>query len=494
MTGKICFLLDGKIREMENVNPTHSLLNWLRYDEQRTGTKEGCGEGDCGACTVVVGELVEECIEYRAVNACLIFLPTMHGRELLTVESLKGPEGSLHPVQQALVDCHGSQCGFCTPGFVMSLYVLYLNYQGKEKPTLQQINDCLAGNLCRCTGYGPIIRSAENMFDYPHPEQELPQPDKVALLEDIRQSGMISLSYSDKVTGTERQYFAPASRDELADIRQKNPQAILLSGGTDVGLWVSKQHRDLPAIIYLGNVQDMKQMLVKGRNLHLGAAVTYSRAMERIAQLYPDFGEVIRRIGSTQIRNQGTIGGNIANGSPIGDTPPCLLVLGAKIEICRGDQSRIIALEDFFIDYGQQDLAAGEFISEIILPLPRDNQTFRAYKITKRFDQDISALCMAISYSRDGAMIRDVRIAYGGMAAIPRRAVHAEKILEGKSFTKGQVRQAMAGLDKDFTPISDMRASADYRMRVAKNLLMKACLEAKGETVRVLEMGEVAHG
>lgn len=475
------FLFDGKIQEIAEGQPTESLLSWLRKNMQKTGTKEGCAEGDCGACTVVIGELSGERIIYKAINACIVFLPTLHGKELLTVESLKAPDGKLHPVQQSLVDHHGSQCGFCTPGIVMSLYALYLS---NGSPHMGQINDTLAGNLCRCTGYGPIITAAQKMYDYPEISPEISMTEKVALLKSL------------EATVDQEGYFAPTSKDDLAQLILDHPNAVILAGGTDVGLWVSKQHRELAKVIYLGNVADLKQITKRNGKLHIGAAVTYAEAMDQIAQYYPDFGEIIRRIGATQVRNQGTMGGNIANGSPIGDSPPCLMALGAELVLRRGQKSRTIKLEDYFIAYGEQDLKPGEFIEEIILPLPTAQQYFKAYKISKRFDQDISALCMAMSFHLEGDRISNVRIAFGGMAATPKRALSCEAELEGQTWDQAQVEKAMTALETDYAPLSDMRASEDYRMQVAKNLILKAFLETQEAPpqTRTIEYGGQAIG
>jgi len=497
MSDVVRFLLDGEIREIKNVTPTQSLLSYLRYEMHRTGSKEGCAEGDCGACTVVIGERTGEDISYKAVNACIIFLPTLHGKELLTVESLGGPDGALHPAQQALIDHHGSQCGFCTPGFVMSLYALYLTCDGTA-PTLQQINDALAGNLCRCTGYGPIITAAQRMFDYPPPVDHPSPAARLARLKEIGRDREFALRQEGD--GKIRHYFAPTTTAELAGRLLEFPAAVLLAGGTDVGLWVTKQHRELETVIYLGDVAALKQMSLRDGALHIGAAVTYAAAMQRIAGYYPDFGEILRRLGSVQIRNQGTLGGNIANGSPIGDSLPCLIALGAELRLRRGDKTRILPIEDYFIAYGEQDLKAGEFVEEIILPLPAAEQQFKAYKISKRFDQDISAVCLAVSFRRDGARVSSVRVACGGMAATPKRARACEAMLEGKPWRQDHVAQAMQALAQDFSPLSDMRASAAYRMQVAQNLLYKAFLETSAPDeggrgdLRVLKSGGLSHG
>ncbi|MCK0070815.1 xanthine dehydrogenase small subunit [Kordiimonas laminariae] len=473
MSGTVRFLLDGRVHEIHSPDPTATLLNYLRYDIARTGTKEGCAEGDCGACTVVVGELKGDRVEYKAVNACIIFLPTLDGKELLTVESLKSKSGGLHPVQEALVETHGSQCGFCTPGFVMSLYALYLE---GPNPTKDRIEDALAGNLCRCTGYGPIIDAAHRMFELG--ADELPDMrEQVAALEGIKRDDTLYISATSKLTGNEKRYFAPVNVDTLAAVAEQNPDATFLAGGTDVGLWVTKMHKELATVIYLGDVAELKEITETADSVEIGAGVTYTDAMELLAGLYPDFGELIRRIGSTQIRNSGTIGGNIANGSPIGDTPPALIALGAKLVLRKGHEERTIDLEDFFIDYGKQDRAAGEFVAKVIVPKPAADTAFRSYKLSKRFDQDISAVCAAFSIALEGETVKEARFAYGGMAATPKRAANAESALVGKAFTEENVEAAMEAMANDFSPLTDMRASKDYRMLSAQNLLMKAFVE-----------------
>ena len=466
------FRLDGQLHEIRNPDPTLTVLRWLRTAAQRTGTKEGCAEGDCGACTVVLGEEFSGKTVYRAINACILFLPMLDGKTLFTVESLSAPGAALHPVQQAMVDANASQCGFCTPGFVMSLYAHYLNRGACD---VQTVRDALAGNLCRCTGYGPIVEAAQRMNDVPRVEAETQSAP----------SGAESLAI---VHGAKR-FFAPHTSDELAALYLRYPEATLLAGGTDVGLWVTKKLDLLPTVISVNNVAGLRRITQTPDTLEIGAAVTYTQAYEALAALHPDFGELLRRLGSVQVRNAGTIGGNIANGSPIGDSPPPLIALGATLVLRRGDHIRQMKLEDFFLAYGKQERQSGEFVEKVIVPKLKADAAFRVYKISKRFDQDISALCGAFLIRRDGAAVREARICYGGMAGTPKRAAAAEAALTGRPFDETAVRAAMLALEKDFSPIGDMRASAAYRMSAAKNLLYKAWLEICGApATRVLEV------
>jgi xanthine dehydrogenase small subunit len=499
MADTIQFMLDGECVRVSCTDPTMTLLNYLRYEATRTGTKEGCAEGDCGACTVVVGELEGDSIHYKAVNACILFLPTLDGKELLTVESLRSADGGLHPVQAALVETHGSQCGFCTPGFVMSLYALYLKGAPSAKA---ETEEAIAGNLCRCTGYGPIIEAATRMFEIG--ANELPDlAAKKQALEGIKRRVTLKIEGKDPISGAKKLYYAPVTIEELAKIYSENPDATLLAGGTDVGLWVTKRHRELSVVIYLGDVAGLNKIKDLGDSIEIGAGVRYSDAVATLAALYPDMGAVMKRIGSVQIRNKGTIGGNIANGSPIGDMPPLLIAAGAKICQRRVTKCRTLNIEDYFVNYGVQDRKPGEFLEKIIIPKPAENMIFSAYKLSKRFDQDISALCAGFALSlvecvssnatpgvtgaKNGLIIGSVRLAFGGMAATPKRAKNAEAALEGQPFCQATIEAAMTALEQDFTPLSDMRASANYRMLAAKNLLMKFYLEASsGDETRVL--------
>ena len=489
--GTIRFLLDGKLCELESADPTETVLNYLRYRATRTGTKEGCAEGDCGACTVVLGELDGDSIRYRAVNACILFMPVLDGKELFTVESLRAPNGSLHPVQQAMVETHGSQCGFCTPGIVMSLFAL-----GKQDAPSDRnaIEDALAGNLCRCTGYGPIIDAAERTQKDIQRENQDDLKSRITALKALGRHQTLALTGKSALTGAAKKYFAPVSIEGLAQVVDQHPDATILAGGTDVGLWVTKQHRELETVIYVGGVAELQKIEDQGGTIVIGAGVSYTDAMDKLGALYPDMGELIRRIGSVQIRNSGTIGGNIANGSPIGDSPPALIVAGASLVLQGGDQERTIPLKDYFIDYGKQDLKPGEFVSKVIVPKPKTNQHFRAYKLSKRFDQDISAVCGCFSLTIEGGVVTDARICYGGMAATPKRAAEAERAITGKPWNEETVLAGMQAMEQDYTPLSDMRASADYRLASAKNLLMKAYAETTGSAqTRVLERRGANH-
>jgi xanthine dehydrogenase small subunit len=355
----------------------------------------------------------------------------------------------------------------------MSLYAHYLN-RGECDPA--SVRDVLAGNLCRCTGYGPIIDAAGKMYDVPRLES--------AESANLATGDMLAIS-------GERRFFAPRSRSELAAVLQEYPEAVLLGGATDVGLWVTKQYRNLPTIISVASVAELRRVRETPDAVEIGAAVTYTEALDVLTRLHPDFGELLRRLGSVQVRNAGTIGGNVANGSPIGDTPPPLIALGAMLVLGKGDSRRTLPLEDYFLSYGKQDRQPGEFIEEIVVPKLKSGSDFRVYKISKRFDQDISAVCAAFHFRRDGNTVREARIAFGGMAGTPRRAAAAEAALNRKPFTEATVRTAMAAMEKDFTPLTDMRASARYRMDTAKNLLLKAYLEISGAgATRVLEVAD----
>ena len=370
----IRFLLDGQVQEVRGENPTTTLLEHLRGPMRRTGTKEGCAEGDCGSCTVLVGEEDREGgVAWRAVNACIQFLPMLHGKALITVESL-ARNGVLHPVQQALVDKHGSQCGFCTPGVVMSLYGRAIAAKGAAAP----VGEVLAGNLCRCTGYGPIIEVAKGVSAEAAPTIDLSP---------VRDETMLSLSFEDEVHGVTRTWLAPRTVDELASAYLAHPDATLVAGATDVGLWVTKQRRPLPDLISISEVAELRALEETTEALRIGAGVRYVDAIEAIARLYPDLGAMMRRLGSTQVRNSGTIGGNIANGSPIGDMPPALIAAGARLVLRRGDERRELPLEDFFLDYGRQDRRPGEFVEAAVVPKMDEGRIFKVFKLSKRFDQ-----------------------------------------------------------------------------------------------------------
>jgi xanthine dehydrogenase small subunit len=471
MTEHVTFVLNGERQTLSDQPPTATLLNYLRYEKRLTGTKEGCAEGDCGACTVAVGEWDGGAVRYRAVNACIQFLPMLHGKAVVTVEGLKGPGGALHPCQQAIVDTHGSQCGFCTPGFVMSLYAMSLS---GTAPDRQRINDGLAGNLCRCTGYGPLIAAAEACLraEAPRWDQQRRQREG-EVLASLPQGETLDYSYAGG------RYVSPASVDEFARLYAENPKAIILGGATDVGLWVTKQQRDLPMLIHIGRVAELRAIRKEAGTIRIGAAATYADAEAMLAEAYPDFGELIRRLGAAQVRNAGTIGGNIANGSPIGDTPPALIALGAELILRRGDARRRLKLEDFFIAYGRQDRAPGEFVEAVEVPLLANREQLRCYKVSKRFDQDISAVCGCFNISVADGLVAEARICFGGMAGTPKRAVAVEAMLRGRPWTLATVEAALPSFDADFEPLTDMRGSAGYRMLTAKNLLRKYFHESR---------------
>jgi xanthine dehydrogenase small subunit len=462
---RLRFLLGGELQEIRDIDPTMTVLDWLRLRKSLSGTKEGCAEGDCGACTVVIGRAEGERMRYEAVNACIRFMPTLDGCHLLTVEHLRRPDGRLHPVQQAMVDCHGSQCGFCTPGFIMSLFALWLN---EDRPGDDRVRDVLAGNLCRCTGYAPIIAAARRMYELGVSSDE-PAPPTGLTLDGADDTLVLEQAG--------RRFIAPATSDALAGILVENPDATIVSGATDVGLWVTKQLRVLRDVVYLGRIGEMRRIEETATAIEIGGAATFADAEPVLARFYPDFGELLRRTGGLQVRNVGTIGGNIANGSPIGDSPPALIAIGATLTLRRGDERRSMPLEDFFIAYGRQDRRPGEFVERISVPKPAAGVEFRVYKISKRFDQDISALCGAFLIERDDGVVTRARIAFGGMAGTPKRAKAAEAMLLGQLWNAATVATAVEALRGDYAPLTDWRASAEYRRTVAANLLMKFFLE-----------------
>ncbi len=484
MRQEIRFLLGSEPRVLRAFDPTQTVLDYLRQTEGLVGTKEGCNEGDCGACTVVRVRLVDGALRYEAVNACIQFVGSLDGCQLLTVEHLAGIEGRLHPVQQAMVACHGSQCGFCTPGFVMSLFALTRHTD--QAPDEATIDDALAGNLCRCTGYAPIARAAKRMYELDPCIDEITarEVETVSALQALADTQTVS------VTHGERRFFAPATLDALAQLILDHPEATLVAGATDVGLWVTKQMQRPGTIIYLGRVAALAGLEETDAGIKIGAAATYTDAADALARHYPDMGEVIRRLGSLPIRNAGTIGGNVANGSPIGDMPPMLIAAGATLHLRRGPKQRTLPLEDFFLAYGSQDRRPGEFVEKITVPTPAPGTRFRAYKISKRFDQDISAVLGAFAIRLEGETIAAARIAFGGMAATPKRAQAVEAKLIGAPWSEATVRAAMVELARDFQPITDMRASAEYRLRVAQNLLLRLFIETTDPTTETRLVGD----
>jgi xanthine dehydrogenase small subunit len=473
MSEPIRFYYQGKVQEVSNVAPTRTVLQHLREDLHCTGTKEGCAEGDCGACTVVIGSLENGELSLKAVNSCIQFAPTLDGKALFTVEDLQQAGGALHPVQQAMVECHGSQCGFCTPGFVMSLWGMYLKQDGRQ-PSRCEVDDALSGNLCRCTGYRPIIDAARRMGELPRVEFD--RAALAAQLSELRRDSMAAYSAGGQ------NFFAPRTLDELAQVRAQHPAALLLAGSTDIGLWVTKQLREIGDIIYLGHVDALKAITETGGMIEIGAGATLDDAYRAVCRHYPEqLSEMWQRFASLPIRNAGTLGGNVANGSPIGDSMPWLIALGAELVLRGPDGVRTMALEDFYLGYQKKDLQPGEFVQAVRVPMPRAGVQFRTYKLAKRFDQDISAVCAAFAFRLHGDVVADARIAFGGMAATPQRAARTEALLNGRRWSEETLREAMAMLAEDYAPLSDMRASGAYRMKAAQNLLRRFWFETRSE-------------
>ena len=471
MSEPIRFYFRGAVHEVQGADTTQTVLQHLREDLHCTGTKEGCAEGDCGACTVVVGSLVDGKVELKAVNSCIQLTPTLDGKALFTVEDLQQPNGDLHPVQQALVECHGSQCGFCTPGFAMSLWGMYLKVEGRA-PERKEIDDCLSGNLCRCTGYRPIIDAARRMTELP-----LVDFDTTALavqLQALKRDRLATYSANGQT------FHAPRTLEELAQLRAGYPAATLLAGSTDVGLWITKQMRVLTDIIYLGHVEALKSVTLDGQMLEIGAGVALDDAYGALCEHYPaELSELRQRFASLPIRNAGTLGGNVANGSPIGDSMPWMIALGSEVVLHSADGDRTLPMDAFYLDYMKKDMRPGEFVRAVRVPLPRAHVAFRTYKLAKRFDQDISAVCAAFAVELDGGKVANARICYGGMDGTPKRAALAEAVLNGRAWDEEVLAEAMEALARDYAPLSDMRASATYRMRTAQNLLRRFWLETR---------------
>lgn len=453
--------------DLADIDPTATLLDWLREDRGLTGTKEGCNEGDCGACTVMV---IDE-NGPKALNSCILFLPQLHGKAIRTIEGVSGPNQTAHPVQQAMVDLHGSQCGFCTPGFIMSMVAGHAS--GATDHDTQ-----LAGNLCRCTGYAPIIRAARAAANQPVPEW-------------ITTDQAFSCSKIPRGEAAGRgaeppTRLLPQNADDLAALYLQNPNATLVAGATDVSLWVTKQLRDLGPAIFLNHCSDLKQVTISDKEIRLGAMVDMNHMRKALADLHPSYAEMIRRYASVQVRHAATVGGNIANGSPIGDNPPALIALNATLHLRKGDARRSIPLEEFFLDYGKQDRTPGEFVEAVSVPRQPDH--LKCYKLSKRFDQDISAVCGCFNITVSDGIVSQARIAFGGMAGTPKRALSVEAALIGKPWTAETIQAALPGFDKDYAPLTDMRASAVYRLKTAKAMLERYYLEDQGEITNVLEV------
>jgi xanthine dehydrogenase small subunit len=493
MRPTIRFIRKSRLVELLDVAPTTTLLDYLRETEGSVGTKEGCGEGDCGACTVAIGRMRHGKLAYEPINACIQLLGQVDGAEIVSVEDLVAADGTLHPIQQAMVENHGSQCGFCTPGFVMALFAMYQSTDGEVSRS--EVNDWIAGNLCRCTGYRPIVDAAVAACKRGrHDRFRSGTSDMTGVLTFLADS-------EDVFVGDEKRFFAaPGNLDSLADLYQRHPDATIVSGATDVGLWVTKQLRDLPKIIHVGKVQDFDSIEDNGHELIIGAGATYAQVEPYFRSIDPDIGELLRRLGSKQVRASGTVGGNVANGSPIGDTPPLLIALDATLTLRKGKTRRSLPIEEFFVSYGKQARAPGELLTAITVPKLAGNQIFRCFKVTKRFDQDISSVMGAFRFTTDeGGVVSEARLAYGGMAEVPKRAAAAEAALIGSPLRDPRAwAQAFAALREDFKPIDDHRASSRYRTETAHALLGKALIEAAGTAssrTRIVGQREAeAHG
>jgi len=501
MQNSLRFILNGKPMELQGVDPHTTLLDFVRERQHLTGTKEGCTEGDCGACTVVVGELAQDSagrdrVSLSPINACIRLLPTLDGKAVFTVEALRATSGALHPVQQAMVDCHGSQCGFCTPGFVMALFALFKN---ETTPTRERTCEAIAGNLCRCTGYRPILDAAQVMYQHaadgvdsrgtamerwlfePATTNSPPLPGEAELAAQLR---ALTRSESLNVESARCRFLAPRDIESLSAAILANEGAWILGGGTDIGLWITKALQTNPVIVYTGEVADLKRVDESERGLRIGAAVPLELAFRAMNRSYPELAHLWTRFASWPIRSSGTLGGNVANGSPIGDSMPALIALDAEVVLRRGDRQRTIPLEDLYVDYKKQSREPGEWVEAIVVPRRTGSDALRiaSYKNSKRNEQDISAVCAAVAIAVDRGVVSHCRIAYGGMAGTPRRAAHAEQALLGRTWSEVSVRSAMDALTKDYSPMSDMRASATYRMRIAQNHLLRFWLEGEGRS------------
>ena len=471
----IQFLLNDKILKIKNPDPNKTILNYIRNDLKKTGTKEGCAEGGCGACTIVLGELIKNKIVYKAINACISFLPILNGKQLILVEDLNNGN-DLHPVQEAMIKFHGSQCGFCTPGFTMSLFSMHKNNRSINS---EVIDEALSGNLCRCTGYRPIIDAAKSLNNRNDQDKfKQKQIKTINLLKKIK-------SIDIEINNSGKKFFAPKTINNLKKILNKYPNAKILSGGTDLSLEVTKFRKEIKTIISLNSIEKLN-FIKKNRNLlEIGATTSLLEFQNFIKSYFLDFHDILKRYGSLQIRNVGTIAGNIATASPIGDTLPLLLTLDAKIVVQGKNRKKIFSLSEFFISYRKTKLKKGEFIYSVKIPINKDN-IFKAYKISKRFDDDISSVCGSFSFLIKKNKITKAAIAYGGMSAIPKRASAIEKKLINSEFSENSFSKAVDLINKDFSPMDDMRASSEYRLAVAKNLLLKAFYEIKNkQTIRI---------
>jgi len=475
------FLLNEEVVELSDVPASHTLLDYLRLDRTLRGTKEGCAEGDCGACTVLVGRLQGEKLIYETVNSCIRFVGSLDGCHVVSIEHLKGKGGELHPVQKAMVEHHGSQCGFCTPGFVMSLYAMWMN---EPEPGVALIEQSLQGNLCRCTGYEPIVKAALDIGKHGKLEEDFLIKERALI---VKQLSELNDDEFLEISSKKETLYAPANLDQFAQTYMDHPEATIVAGSTDVGLWVTKFMRDISPVVFTSRLSDFRNIEVSDDTITVDGGASYTDLLTTIDEHIPQLSSFWRRIGGEQVRNMGTVGGNIANGSPIGDTPPPLIALNATITLRRGTERRTVDLEKFFVAYGKQDREQGEFVERIHIPLLAEDQAFATYKISKRRDEDITSVCGAFNAKIEDGRIADIRIVFGGMAATPKRATQVEQVLIGAPWSERSILEAKRIFSKDYQPLSDWRASADYRITVAQNLLERFYLEHSDENSFSLE-------
>lgn len=469
MKSNISFILDNRVvyidfEQERKLTPTTTVLNYLRQLPNHKGVKEGCAEGDCGACTVVIGELENNRIRYRAIDSCLIFLPMLDGKLLVTVENLKSPEGKLHPVQEAMIEQFGSQCGFCTPGIIMSMFDLYKNY---VCPSRSEIEDVLSGNLCRCTGYRPIVDAALKACSnggYDHFTEE--EGNLVELLKSINKESVI-------IKTQLQTYFKPSSLSEALEFRNKHPNSIILCGATDVALKVTKAHELLQEIIDLSAIEELKFIEENIHEIKIGAGVVINDVRKKIVKDFPALYEMLNVFASNQIRNFATLGGNLGTASPIGDSLPVLMAYEASVELQSIEGRRVVPLNEYFVGYRKTLRKDNELITKIIIPKQNNGAVIKSYKVSKRKDLDISTLSAGFKLESRNNIVQNIILAYGGMAERPKRATETEKFLRGKSWTREVVEKAMDILQQDFTPISDVRGSAEFRRIAARNLILK---------------------
>ena len=469
---EIEFILNDELIKINNVDTNVSVLNYLRIDKRLTGTKEGCASGDCGACTAIIAELKNNKLEYKAINTCIMFLYSLHGKQLITVEHLSNSK--LHPVQQSMVDNHGSQCGFCTPGFVMSMFGMY---KDKVKPSNQNIDEYLAGNLCRCTGYNSIKKAAKKMYSYGRKDKFSKNEDKIIkLLKKIKHNDIL-------ISKNNNKFYIPLNLKNLIQYTQNNKQYKFVTGGTDIALEVTKKNNNINSLIYLGNNKDLNYIKIKENYINIGSATPINKIIPILKKYYPSFADMFDRYGSTQIRNVASIGGNLGSASPIGDSLPALLALNAKL-ILQSKNQRLLDIKDFFKAYRKTALKNKEFIKEIRIPILKSH-IFKCYKISKRIDDDISSLFVAYLMKLKNNIIIDINIAYGGMDSIPNFAFKTQKYLIGKEFNLKNIEKSKQIIEKDFNPLTDVRASSSYRKLVSKNLMDRLFLEINNNKVRI---------